>query len=133
MPATSGSVRVVLFAAVSLSVFAGACSETNAPEPSTTTIQSQLVPSGFVDELVVSGIASPTAMTFAPDGRLFVAQQNGQLRVISNASPRALLVTPFLTVNVDSAGERGLLGVAFDPAFAANRFVYVYYTATTPA
>ena len=40
----------------------------------------------------------------------------------------ALLATPFLTVSVNSAGERGLLGVAFDPNFAVNQFVYVYYT-----
>ena len=44
-----------------------------------------------------------------------------------------LLATPFVTVTVDSSGERGLLGVAFDPAFATNHYVYVYYTATTPA
>ncbi len=133
MFATSRSVRVAWFVAVSLGVFAGACNETHAPESPITTIQSELVPTGFVDELVVSGIPSPTAMAFAPDGRLFVAQQNGQLRVVSNATPRTLLTTPFLTVTVSSAGERGLLGIAFDPAFASNRFVYVYYTATTPA
>jgi glucose/arabinose dehydrogenase len=64
-------------------------------------------------------------MTIAPDGRIFVCQQGGQLRVVKNGT---LLATPFLTVNVDSSGERGLLGVAFDPAFATNRFLYVYYT-----
>jgi glucose/arabinose dehydrogenase len=69
-------------------------------------------------------------MQFAPDGRLFVAEQGGQLRVIKNG---ALLATPFLTVTVSSVGERGLLGVAFDPNFATNHFVYIYYTATTPA
>jgi glucose/arabinose dehydrogenase len=95
--------------------------------------QSTAVPSGFIDELVASGIASPTAMQFAPDGRLFVAQQNGQLRVLTNANPPVLLPTPFVSLTVDSSGERGLLGVAFDPSFATNRFVYVYYTATTPA
>src|SRR3970282_870971 len=68
-------------------------------------------------------------MACAPDGRLFVAQQSGALRVVKNG---ALLATPFLTVTVDSAGERGLLGVAFDPAFATNQYVYVYYTAKTP-
>ncbi len=52
-------------------------------------------------------------MAVAPDGRIFVCEQAGQLRVIKNG---ALLSTPFLTVTVDSAGERGLLGVAFDPA-----------------
>jgi glucose/arabinose dehydrogenase len=44
----------------------------------------------------------------------------------------ALLTTPFLTVTVNADGERGLLGIAFDPAFSTNSHVYVYYTATTP-
>jgi glucose/arabinose dehydrogenase len=88
------------------------------------------LPSGFVESAIATGLSSPTSMGFAPDGRLFVCQQGGQLRVIKNGS---LLVAPFVTLTVDSAGERGLLGVAFDPAFAANNFVYVYYTATTPS
>jgi glucose/arabinose dehydrogenase len=88
------------------------------------------LPSGFTENVVASGLSNPTAMAFAPDGRLFVTQQGGQLRVIKNG---ALLPTPFLTVTVSSVGERGLLGVAFDPDFATNQWVYVYYTATTPA
>src|SRR5262245_66504084 len=67
-------------------------------------------------------------MALAPDGRIFVAEQGGTLRVIQNGT---LLPTPFVTLSVDSNGERGLLGVAFDPAFAANNFVYVYYTVPT--
>ena len=69
-------------------------------------------------------------MAFAPDGRIFVCQQGGQLRVIKNG---ALLATPFVSLTVDSNGERGLLGVAFDPNFNTNNFIYVYYTATTPS
>ncbi|MGZ5434937.1 MAG: PQQ-dependent sugar dehydrogenase [Pyrinomonadaceae bacterium] len=69
-------------------------------------------------------------MALHPDGRIFVCQQTGELRVIKNG---ALLPTPFVTLTVDPSGERGLLGIAFDPNFATNRFVYVYYTATTPA
>src|SRR6185369_8256261 len=80
---------------------------------------------GFTESVVASGISGPTAMEFAPDGRLFVCQQNGQLRVIKNG---ALLATPFLTVTTDSTGERGLLGIAFDPNFANNQYVYIYYT-----
>ena len=87
------------------------------------------LPSGFIETQVASGIANPTAMQFAPDGRLFVCEQAGRLRVIKN---NALLSTPFVTLTVNSAGERGLLGVAFDPGFATNRFVYLYYTATSP-
>ncbi len=64
-------------------------------------------------------------MSFAPDGRLFVCEQGGRLRVIKDG---ALLTQPFLTLSVSSSGERGLLGVAFDPNFASNGFVYVYYT-----
>ena len=109
------------------------CGDVSETSETTGTEQSPVVPSGFVDDLIASNIPSPTAVQFAPDGRLFVAQQNGQLRVITNANPPALLSTPFLTVTVSSSGERGLLGVAFDPNFSTNRFVYVYYTATTPA
>jgi glucose/arabinose dehydrogenase len=88
------------------------------------------LPPGFEDVTVVSGLASPTAMEFAPDGRIFVAEQGGKLRVVKNGT---LLTTPFVTVPVDASGERGLLGVAFDPNFQTNQFVYVSYTATTPA
>jgi glucose/arabinose dehydrogenase len=88
------------------------------------------LPTGFTEAQVASGLSNATAMAFAPDGRLFVCLQSGQLRVIKDG---ALLPTPFLSVTVSSSGERGLLGIAFDPAFASNNYVYVYYTATTPA
>ena len=88
------------------------------------------VPAGFTDSVVAAGLTNPTAMALAPDGRIFVCEQGGALRVIKNG---ALLPTPFLTVTVNSSGERGLLGVAFDPNFVSNQLVYVYYTATTPA
>jgi glucose/arabinose dehydrogenase len=80
---------------------------------------------GFGETLVASGLSSPTAMEFAPDGRIFVCQQGGSLRVIKNGT---LLATPFVTVTTDPTGERGLLGIAFDPNFASNQYVYVYYT-----
>jgi glucose/arabinose dehydrogenase len=87
------------------------------------------VPSGFVDSVYVDVPADVTAMQFAPDGRLFIAQQGGQLRVVRDG---VLLATPFVTLPVDANGERGVLGVAFDPAFATNRYVYVHYTARSP-
>ena len=83
---------------------------------------------GFV-ETQISGVFNATAIALHPDGRIFVCQQTGELRVIKNG---AVLPTPFMTLTVNSDGERGLLGVAFDPNYATNRFVYVYYTATTP-
>ena len=92
-------------------------------------VRAATVPPGFTDSLVAAGLTNPTAMALAPDGRIFVCEQGGALRVIKNG---ALLATPFLTVTVDSSGERGLLGVAFDPNFPSNQLVYIYYTATTP-
>jgi glucose/arabinose dehydrogenase len=95
-----------------------------------TPMRAATVPIGFIEKQVAGGLSAPTAMAFAPDGRLFVCIQTGALRVIEND---VLLPTPFMTLTVNSSGERGLLGVTFDPNFATNHFIYVYYTATTPA
>jgi hypothetical protein len=97
--------------------------------PANGAVDAASLPSNFSEQLIASGLASPTAMQFAPDGRLFICEQAGRLRVIKEG---VLLTTPFLTLTVASAGERGLLGVAFDPGFTTNHFVYVYYTAVTP-
>jgi glucose/arabinose dehydrogenase len=88
-------------------------------------IKAATLPSGFTETQVAAGLSNPTAMEFAPDLRLFVCQQGGQLRVIKNG---LLLSTPFVSLTVDSSGERGLLGIAFDPNFATNNFIYLYYT-----
>jgi len=94
-------------------------------------VSAATLPSGFIETTVASGIASPTAMAIAPDGRIFVCSQTGALRVIKNG---ALLATPFVTLSVDSVGERGLLGVAFDPYFTLTHYIYLYYTVPgTPA
>jgi len=83
------------------------------------------LPGGFIDTLLASGLQSPTAMAFGPNNRVYVAQQGGDLAVIADG---ALHAQPFLHVDVDSTGERGLLGVALDPSFSSNRYIYVYYT-----
>src|ERR1700730_10721475 len=85
------------------------------------------LPTGFTEAPWGNSIGSNcTAMTFAPDGRLFVCQQNGALRVFDASGN--LQATPFTTLVVDSNNERGLLGVAFDSNFATNHYVYVYHT-----
>ena len=96
----------------------------------TVSMSAATLPTGFSESIITSSLSNPTAMAMAPDGRIFVCQQGGALRVIKN---NALLTTPFVTVTVSSTGERGLLGVAIDPDFLTNQYVYVYYTATTPA
>ena len=88
---------------------------------------SRTQPAGFTrSPNWVSGLNRATAFAVAPDGRLFVAQQGGQLRIVQ--SNGTLLTTPFMTLTVDDDGERGLIGVALHPNFATNRWVYVYYT-----
>ena len=85
------------------------------------------LPAGFTESAWGNSIANNcTAMAFAPDGRLFVCTQNGHLRVIDAGG--TLLGTDFVTLTVDSNAERGLLGVAFDPDYFNNHYVYVYYT-----
>jgi glucose/arabinose dehydrogenase len=90
------------------------------------------LPAGFSRTTYTSGLSAVTAMAFAPDGRLFICEQNGQLRVVP-AGSGAPLATPFHTFAVTNSGEQGLLGIAFHPNFASNGWVYVYYTSPTPS
>jgi glucose/arabinose dehydrogenase len=91
------------------------------------------VPAGFQDTTIATGLSQPAGLGLAPDGRLFVVEKTGQLRIVKDG---ALLDTPFLdvaqlvepSVTFDDFFERGLLGIAFDPDFAQNSFVYIYYT-----
>src|SRR5688500_14725544 len=87
------------------------------------------VPAGFAESLVASGLVSPTAMAFAPDGRLFIAEKSGTIRIYHDEH---LHGTPFATLAVNALGERGLGGITFDPDFENNGYVYVYYTASSP-
>jgi glucose/arabinose dehydrogenase len=84
------------------------------------------LPPGFTDSQVASGLTNPTDMEFAPDGRLFVTEDAGRLRI---ARPDGTLAT-FLNIStkVDSKGERGLLALTFDPGFSTNGYVYLHYT-----
>lgn len=86
---------------------------------------------GFTRATYTSGLSAVTAMAFAPDGRLFICQQDGQLRVVP-AGGGAPLATPFHTFTVTNSGEQGLLGIAFHPNFTSNGWIYVYYTSPTP-
>jgi glucose/arabinose dehydrogenase len=87
------------------------------------------VPSGFVDEAVTTAgqIPAPTALAFTPDGRMLITTQQGKLFVRKGASLYTAMTIPDSRICTNS--ERGLLGVAVDPAFATTRHIYVYYTA----
>ena len=83
-------------------------------------------------EPFVTGLQRPVVITHAGGSRLFVVEQAGRIRVISNG---ALLTTPFLNITgrVDDTGnEQGLLGLAFHPNYASNGYFYVNYTYDPP-
>jgi len=84
-----------------------------------------------LDPFISAGLASPVFLAQPlNDGRIFVVEQGGRIRVIRNG---VLQTTPFLDIStrVLSGGERGLLSVAFHPQYATNHFFYVYFTTQT--
>ncbi|WP_165227246.1 PQQ-dependent sugar dehydrogenase [Aquisphaera insulae] len=83
------------------------------------------LPRGFVQSVVAGGLVQPSGMTTLPDGRILVLQQTGQVRVIQGGK---LLPTPMLTVNTEAVAERGLVGIAANPNFATNPYLFLYYT-----
>jgi glucose/arabinose dehydrogenase len=85
-----------------------------------------VLPEGFEETVVASELDTPTDMEFAPDGRLFVAEQEGTVRIIDNGE---LLPTPFLTIeDVEPLRDSGLLGLTFGLDFDTDGNVFVYYT-----
>lgn len=86
------------------------------------------LPPGFMEQVVARGLNLPLALDYAPDGRIFIAEKGGAVRVIKDG---ALLPMPFLTIPTTSDQERGLLGLALDPEFAENGYVYMYYSSPT--
>ena len=84
----------------------------------------------FQTDTVVTGLEVPTSLAFAPDGRLFVSERPGRVRVVLNGELRP---DPALTLgDVFAVGEAGLLGLALDPEFSQNGFVYLLYTRNRP-
>jgi glucose/arabinose dehydrogenase len=84
------------------------------------------VRAGFTAVTLFDGLTGPTAATFLPDGRLLVLEKAGRVRVWTTAG--GLAPDPLLTLPVCTDSEMGLLGVAVDPAFVADGFLYLYYT-----
>lgn len=81
-----------------------------------------------LNPFITVGLSSPVFMTQPlDDGRIFVVEQGGRIRIVRNG---VLLATPFLDISTRmlSGGERGLLSVAFHPQYTTNHFFYVYFT-----
>lgn len=83
------------------------------------------LPAGFTRIAVGAGVSGPTAMAFN-GGRIFVTEKSGAVRIVR---PNGVLrAKPWAMLHVSTESERGLLGIALDPDYATNGFVYVYYT-----
>jgi glucose/arabinose dehydrogenase/PKD repeat protein len=91
-----------------------------------------VLPPGFHDSVVLEGLQVPTAVAFAPDGRVFVAEKAGIVKVFASLSDMTPTVFADLRTEVNDYRERGLLGLALDPAFPARPYVYVLYTRDAP-
>jgi glucose/arabinose dehydrogenase len=80
---------------------------------------------------VLSGLNFPVGLALAPDGRVFFNERlTGNIRIINQQWQ--LVNQPFCQITIATSGEQGLLGLALDPGFANNRFVYVYHSASNP-
>jgi putative heme-binding domain-containing protein len=99
------------------------------PTPGSTIAGPIKLPEGFRVRTIATGLSGCTAMEVAADGRVFVCEQKGNLRVVKDGK---LLDTPFLTLPVDSHWERGLIGVTVDPDFPRVPHIYVCYVAKDP-
>ncbi len=86
------------------------------------------VPTHFRDELVWDGLTSPTAVAFAPNGRVFVSQKNGRINVYDSLTDSTATQFIDLTSDVMNYWDRGLVGLVVDPDFPTRPYVYVAYT-----
>jgi glucose/arabinose dehydrogenase len=85
-------------------------------------------PAGFSEQTVFSGLTNPTAIRFAADGRVFVAEKSGLVKVFDSLSDPQPDIFADLRTQVHNFWDRGLLGLALDPAFPEKPYVYVLYT-----
>jgi glucose/arabinose dehydrogenase len=88
----------------------------------------QTLPTGFQDSVVFNGLTLPMAIRFAPDGRIFVAEKSGLIKVFDSLQDPTPTVFADLRPNVMDYWDRGLLGLAIDPNFPSQPYVYVSYT-----
>ncbi|MFN4292950.1 MAG: PQQ-dependent sugar dehydrogenase [Thermoflexales bacterium] len=89
------------------------------------------VPPGFRVEPITSNLELPTTFTFAPDGRIFIAEKAGRVKVWKDG---VLYARPLIDIRdeVNSFVDRGLIGMALDPNFAENGWIYLMYAWDAP-
>jgi glucose/arabinose dehydrogenase len=94
-----------------------------APPPALEQAHAATLPAGFTESTVVSGLTNPTVLRFASDGRVFVAEKSGLIKVFDNLSDPTPTVFADLRTNVHNFWDRGLLGMALHPNFPATPYV----------
>ena len=90
------------------------------------------LPPGFEDQRVISALSRPTVVAFAADGRVFVAEKSGVIKVFDSLSDTTPDIFVDLRPQVHDYWDRGLLGLALAPGFPADPYVYVLYTLDAP-
>jgi glucose/arabinose dehydrogenase len=95
------------------------------PLPPTLAPPSETEPTTPVVETVVNNGDFPIALAFTPDGRLFYTEKSGRVRVVVNGELQGL---PVISLPTDDFFERGLLGLAVDPNYEQNHYIWVYHT-----
>ena len=87
---------------------------------------------GFSQAVVFSGLSNPTAVRFLPDGRVIVIEKSGLIKLFPNITTNTFTQVADLRTEVHNFWDRGLLGLAVDPNFATNNFIYLAYTFDAP-
>jgi glucose/arabinose dehydrogenase len=87
-----------------------------------------VTPPGFSDTAAITGLTQPTVAAFAPDGRVFIGEKSGIVKVFDSLADTTPTVTADLRPQVQDFWDRGLLGLAVDPQFPARPYVYVLYS-----
>jgi glucose/arabinose dehydrogenase len=94
--------------------------------------RASVLPAGFAESVVWSGLTNPTNIEFAADGHIFVAEKSGLIKVFDNEADPTPTVFADLRANVHDFWDRGMLGLAVHPNFPASPYVYVLYTYDAP-
>jgi glucose/arabinose dehydrogenase len=100
--------------------------------PGATATAPRTLASGFVDDVAISGLDTPTAIRFAPNGQVFVAEKGGVIKLFQSIDSPAPTIVADLSSEVYSWVDHGLLGLAVDPQYPTNPYIYVLYSLDAP-
>jgi glucose/arabinose dehydrogenase len=91
------------------------------------TVEAATLPEGFEETVVFSGLVNPMSVRFSPDGRVFVAEKRGVIKVFDSLDDPTPDIFADLNVNVYNFWDRGLMSLALNPNFPTDPWVYVLY------